>query len=189
MKQPTFIKGRRFDVQPQTYQTRKNRTLLAAKNGALPLPFQTPPPPPPHSNSAVSLSFAYPTAGQISNLQIANLSPLSSQASDFNATSQAIHVPSPAYSARESYRKTEPMCLRSRGWSSLLKISPDSFLRPSGASPKLSLPNNHLIRRLPPQIVDCSKIEIVDLPNNQFSGYLSLIHLRVLNLSLNRYFF
>lgn len=81
------------------------------------------------------------------------------------------------------------MCLRSRGWSSLLKISPDSFLRPSGASPKLSLPNNHLIRRLPPQIVDCSKIEIVDLPNNQFSGYLSLIHLRVLNLSLNRYFF
>ncbi|GAB2269744.1 Leucine-rich repeat receptor-like serine/threonine/tyrosine-protein kinase sobir1 [Dionaea muscipula] len=57
---------------------------------------------------------------------------------------------------------------------------------------ELSLGNNHLIDRLPRQIVDCRKLKVLNLKNNQFSGDVppelsKLVQLRVLDLSSNRF--
>ncbi|KAF3436786.1 hypothetical protein FNV43_RR19539 [Rhamnella rubrinervis] len=65
---------------------------------------------------------------------------------------------------------------------------PGVFCSPSLES---SLPNNNLMDQIPPQMVDCRKLEILNLGNNKFSGEVpsklsSLIRLRVLDISSNK---
>lgn len=57
---------------------------------------------------------------------------------------------------------------------------------------ELSLPDNHLVDRIPPQIGDCRKLEILNLKNNRFSGKIPvelplLSRLRFLDLSSNKF--
>ncbi|KAA0057804.1 leucine-rich repeat receptor-like serine/threonine/tyrosine-protein kinase SOBIR1 [Cucumis melo var. makuwa] len=57
---------------------------------------------------------------------------------------------------------------------------------------ELTVSNNHLVDQVPSQIVDCRKLEILDLQINQFSGKVpsglsSLIRLRVIDLSSNKF--
>ncbi|KAF8392442.1 hypothetical protein HHK36_022784 [Tetracentron sinense] len=57
---------------------------------------------------------------------------------------------------------------------------------------ELSLPNNHLVDRIPVEIVDCRKLEVLNLRNNQLSGeipseFSSLVSLRLLDLSSNSF--
>ncbi|KAF8378185.1 hypothetical protein HHK36_029522 [Tetracentron sinense] len=57
---------------------------------------------------------------------------------------------------------------------------------------ELSLPNNHLVDRIPSEIVDCRKLQVLNLRNNRFSGkipseFSSLLSLRVLDLSSNSF--
>ncbi|XP_043704888.1 leucine-rich repeat receptor-like serine/threonine/tyrosine-protein kinase SOBIR1 [Telopea speciosissima] len=56
---------------------------------------------------------------------------------------------------------------------------------------ELSLSNNYLVDQIPSQIVDCQKLEILNLRNNLFSGKVSsvssLVRLRSLDLSSNRF--
>ncbi|KAI3464170.1 hypothetical protein Pfo_020833 [Paulownia fortunei] len=57
---------------------------------------------------------------------------------------------------------------------------------------ELSLPNNQLVDQIPAQIIDCQKLEVLNLGKNLFSGKILsglswLIRLRVLDLSSNKF--
>ncbi|KAD6118903.1 hypothetical protein E3N88_10174 [Mikania micrantha] len=57
---------------------------------------------------------------------------------------------------------------------------------------ELSLPNNQLIDRIPPEIAICRKIEVINLSKNKLSGEVPtelsyLLRLQILDLSFNRF--
>ncbi|CAN0891357.1 Leucine-rich repeat receptor-like serine/threonine/tyrosine-protein kinase SOBIR1 [Linum grandiflorum] len=53
---------------------------------------------------------------------------------------------------------------------------------------ELSLRNNRLVDRIPPELVNCKNLQTLDLSDNQFSGDVPLIvNLRFLNLSSNNF--
>ncbi|CAN0872275.1 Leucine-rich repeat receptor-like serine/threonine/tyrosine-protein kinase SOBIR1 [Linum grandiflorum] len=53
---------------------------------------------------------------------------------------------------------------------------------------ELSLRNNRLVDRIPPELVNCKKLHTLDLSSNQFSGDVpSIVNLRFLNLSSNNF--
>ncbi|KAJ4712466.1 Receptor-like protein kinase [Melia azedarach] len=134
----------------------------------------------------------------LSTVPIIKPSPLSSKTwgpSPVNASTPLIHATPTVCFVRGGSRMITPTFLRSRSLSSCLMTLMGFSLRQLDGFP--SSESSPLLTTLsltsyPPQIVDCKKLEILDLQNNQFSGKIpsnlsSLTRLRVLNLSGNKF--